>query len=452
MFPSTPIYFSHAVLGLSSALDLVNSRLVRHHAQTTTIAALLGKALGLSGDAQSHLCIGAALHDIGAISLNREFELFAEESNLVQHAEVGWLLLQSFPPFAEAARLVRHHHTPWRHADALREDDPQRHLLSGVIHLADRVAVQMHPDRCILAQRHEIVRAIAVERGTLFAPELVDLFLAEASRDVFWLEAAHATYPQLGEGSDTALWATPLDNDVLRQLSELFRMIIDFRCKHTATHSKTVAAVAEAMARKIGFSGHACAMMHVAGNLHDLGKLAVPVAILEKPGPLTLEEQAVIRSHPFYTRQILDRIGGLDEVSAWAGSHHEHLDGSGYPARLNEEHISLGARIVAAADVFAALNEDRSYRAGLTRHETLAIMRTMTTERKLDPFLFSLIERDYAELETIRSAAADSGAREFERLRMAADLLQPAAAPRPPHLPQQLAPPRHAAACAPLPA
>lgn len=415
--PSLPLPFSHAVLGLSSALDLVSPSLVRHHVQTTTIAGFLGAALGLTALEQSQLGIAAALHDIGAISLNREVELFSDESDLTEHAEIGWLLLRSFPPFAVPAVIVRHHHTPWRAAAALWQCDSRVRLLSQIVHLADRAAVLIRPERFILAQSREIVAAIERGRGELFAPEVVDAFVREAERDVFWLEAVHAELPRLGRPADAPGWSVRLDPAPLLQLSELFRMIIDFRCQHTATHSKTVAAVGETLARKVGFSGQGCAMIHVAGNLHDLGKLAVPVAILEKPGALTPEEHAVIRCHPYHTRKILDRIGGLDEISSWASAHHEHLDGGGYPSRMTEEHLPLGARIVAIADIFSALNEDRSYRRGLQRHEVLPLMRAMAAARQIDPFIFSLIERDYDELSAVRSTAAEISTAEFNQVR-----------------------------------
>lgn len=423
------IDLSRAVLGLSSALDLVSRNLVRHHLQTTAIAGFIGQNLGLSDAERSHLGIAAALHDIGAIALNRECELFADESRMTHHAEIGWLLLKSFPPFATAAEIVRYHHTAWGAQDDVRAGDERIRLLSQIVHLSDRVAIQIQPDAFILSQNEAITASIVHSPPGLFAPAVVDAFRQESLRDAFWLDTVHSSLPKLGvhpEGG--CAWSAKIDYKLLFQLSELFRMIIDFRSKHTATHSKSVAAVAERLARLIGFSGYSCAMIHVAGNLHDLGKLAVPVAILDKPSGLTSAELAVVRSHPYYTRQILERIGGLDEVVDWASAHHEHLDGSGYPYRATEESLPLGSRIVAAADIFSALKEDRSYRPAMTRESTLEIMATMAQARQLDPFVFHLLEQNYDQLDSARREAAVIGELEFKQLRDAAAAIDPAAA------------------------
>lgn len=415
------INLSRAVMGLSSALDLVSRNLSRHHLQTTTIAAFLGQALGLSSIERSHLGIASALHDIGAIAFNRECELFADESQLTHHAEIGWMLLKSFPPFAVAADIVRYHHTAWIAREEVWACHERVKLMSQIVHLADRVAVQIKPDVFILAQSETISRTIVNSPAGRFSPEVVAAFAEVASRDSFWLEAVHSSLPPMEchEGGGN-VWTGQIDSNLLVQLSELFRMIIDFRSKHTATHSKSVAAVAETLARRIGFSGYSCSMMHVAGNLHDLGKLAVPVAILDKPSGLSVEERAIVRSHPYFTRQILQRIGGLDEIVEWAASHHEHLDGTGYPSRITDSTLSLGAKIVATADIFSALSEDRPYRLPMTHQKVMEVMRTMEKDRQLDPFVLRLVEENFEELNSVRHEAAISGALEFKKLRAAA--------------------------------
>jgi len=111
------IRLSSVIMGLSSALDLVSSKLVHHHRQTTCIAGRIADSMGLSDEEKSHLGIAAALHDIGAIALNLEFELFQDGGQLNRHAEIGYLLLKKFPPFSEAARIIRHHHRLWNDGD-----------------------------------------------------------------------------------------------------------------------------------------------------------------------------------------------------------------------------------------------------------------------------------------------------------------------------------------------
>jgi putative nucleotidyltransferase with HDIG domain len=413
-----PIDLRHAVCGLSAALDLVSQDLVRHHIQTTTLAGFLGSALGLSAEERGQLEVAAALHDIGAIAMNRESELFSEELGTHHHAEVGAVLLRTFEPFAVAAEIVRQHHVPWV-ARFVPSGQERIQLMAQILHLADRVAIRIRRDVFVLAQVEEISAAILQGRAKEFAPEVVDAFASEAKRDVFWLETVNATFPRLAGAPPPAPPAGAGD-PTLRQLSELFRMVIDFRSTHTATHSRAVAAVAEKVAELIGFSASARAMIHVAGNLHDLGKLAVPASILDKPGKLTAAELAVIRSHPYYTGKVLERIAGFDQIAQWAALHHEHHDGTGYPWRVGSDQIPLGARIVALADAFSALAEPRSYRPALPRDEILLALREMATRRKLDPFVLQVLEQNLDTLDRVRLDAIAHSEREFARLRAAA--------------------------------
>lgn len=423
------IRLSSVIMGLSSALDLVSSQLVHHHRQTTCIAGRIADSMGLSAEEKSHLGIAAALHDIGAIALNLEFELFQDGGQLNRHAEIGYLLLKKFPPFSEAARIIRYHHRLWNHGEGAYHEGEPVPLSSHILHLADRVAVQIDGSACILSQCHRITEDLGDDSGRWFPPEVVEAFREQASREAFWLDAIYADTTQFAIDSPTVPWNVELGLPTLQQLSELFRVIIDFRSPLTASHSRSVASIAEAIARLVGFSGQSCSLMHIAGNLHDIGKLAIPVSILEKPGPLTSEEIFRIRSHPYLTYRVLSKIGELDEVCAWAALHHESLDGSGYPFRMHDVNIPLGSRIVAISDVFAALTENRSYREGMNRENVLKIMHSMAKERKLDAFVFDLVESHFDALNELRAVAASTGNREFRQLRDELSLLNPEKVP-----------------------
>jgi HD-GYP domain-containing protein (c-di-GMP phosphodiesterase class II) len=128
------------------------------------------------------------------------------------------------------------------------------------------------------------------------------------------------------------------------------------------------------IAAQLGLSSERRLLVNRAALLHDLGKLRVPNSILDKPGKLTAEEWIVVQEHPRLTREILARIQPFRELAAIAGAHHEKLDGTGYPDRLSADQLSLEARIIAVADIYGALTEDRPYRAGLPVEQALAIV------------------------------------------------------------------------------
>jgi len=138
------------------------------------------------------------------------------------------------------------------------------------------------------------------------------------------------------------------------------------------------------IATGMGLSQERIRLVNRAALLHDIGKLRVPNSILDKPGKLDGAEWQVVQEHPRLTREILSRIGPFRELAIIAGAHHERLDGAGYPDRLTAPQLPVEARIIAAADVYGALTEDRPYRAGMSHEQALEIM-FRDIPYKLDP-------------------------------------------------------------------
>jgi hypothetical protein len=141
--------------------------------------------------------------------------------------------------------------------------------------------------------------------------------------------------------------------------------------------------------------------MRIAGLLHDLGKLTVPNSILEKPGPLAPEEQLIIRQHTYFTFMILNQLENFRQVAEWAAWHHETLDGKGYPFKLNEPDISLGARIMAVADIFVALAENRPYRKKLPETTVKKIMQDMADNNKISKRITESLFDNFSEAELV---------------------------------------------------
>jgi putative nucleotidyltransferase with HDIG domain len=141
-------------------------------------------------------------------------------------------------------------------------------------------------------------------------------------------------------------------------------------------HSKGVVALALAVGRRLGLDGRAQRNLEFGALLHDIGKLKVPDAILNKPGTLTPEEWDVVKRHPEDGQRMLERIGGvLAEVGLTVRAHHERWDGGGYPDNLRGEAIPVDARIICACDAYSAMTTNRSYRAAMPVEAALAELR-----------------------------------------------------------------------------
>jgi len=146
---------------------------------------------------------------------------------------------------------------------------------------------------------------------------------------------------------------------------------VDARDVYTGSHSERVAAIAGAIAERLGLPAPEVELTRVAGSLHDLGKLAIPEEILQKPAELTTAEWLVVQRHPQIGHRMLEGLGA-SPVAEWVLHHHERWDGSGYPDGLAGDDIPLGSRIVFVADAFDAMTFGRLYRSPLDRDEALA--------------------------------------------------------------------------------
>ncbi len=144
---------------------------------------------------------------------------------------------------------------------------------------------------------------------------------------------------------------------------------VEARDAYTGKHAERVAAFGIEIARALGLSRPDAPEIEFGFLLHDIGKVAIPDAILYKPGALTKEERQLMARHPTIGAEIVDGIEFLEEAAKVVRSHHERWDGSGYPDGLKGEEIPISARVFSVADVFDALTTTRPYRPALTLAE-----------------------------------------------------------------------------------
>jgi len=165
------------------------------------------------------------------------------------------------------------------------------------------------------------------------------------------------------------------DGDVsLDAICQAFAQIVDAKSPFTYNHSNGVANAAVAVAKKLGFDPARVLFIRHAALLHDLGKMAVSNAILEKPGKPDEAEWQALKAHPAHTGNVLRCIGGFERLSEIAASHHEKLDGTGYHRGLTAAQLPVEARILVVADIFDALSAKRPYRDALPLEKVFAIM------------------------------------------------------------------------------
>jgi HD-GYP domain-containing protein (c-di-GMP phosphodiesterase class II) len=223
--------------------------------------------------------------------------------------------------------------------------------------------------------------ALKRRRGRGYDPQVVDAALAEPEA---LLRAADAS-----DAWERVIQAEPLPvatisraglKDVARALGEF----VDLKVSFLYGHSTRVAEIAATAAAALGCSDAEVDEARLAGFLHDLGRVAVPNGIWEKPGRLSAHEWERVRLHPYYTERILERSPTLAPLGLLAGSHHERLDGSGYHRGASAPHLGVGARVLAAADAYDAMTHDRPYRHALRPRDARSELGEMVRAGTLD--------------------------------------------------------------------
>ena len=349
----------------------------RHGERVAYIAMRLGRCLGLSKKDLVQLTVAGLLHDIGALGCFREYH--GESGILKKHCLEGALAVERFPSGAILASAIKYHHeTPDPLHAALRASSEEVPLMARILSLADRVDLRMLRKLHSRQERVDILKWVREKCGIFFYPEVAAAFEQVAQKEAFWLDIEQPDLLQIALGLLCGQWQLPatreLETGFTDNLAATFADLIDQKSQFTARHSRSVAETVERLARGLGWQEDRLHEIYVAGLLHDLGKLSISKKILDKPGPLDLDEVDIIRTHTYYTHRLLTEAGFPTRMAGWAAHHHERLDGKGYPFALAGKEIDEGARLMAIADIFAALTEDRPYRLAMTPGEALALL------------------------------------------------------------------------------
>jgi putative two-component system response regulator len=266
-------------------------------------------------------------------------------------------------------------------------------------------AAEMAPDVILLDVELPGMDGIAVCRQlksdvrTRLTPVLMITGRGDEERHVRALEAGADDYmkkpitmaqlrPRVRSAIRMKQYVDELDNAAASLM--MLAATIEARDPHTQGHCERLADYGRRLARRVGMRGEDIVAIERGGYLHDLGKVAVPDAVLFKPGPLTVAEFEIIKTHPAVGERICMPLRTLAQVFPIIRQHHERLDGTGYPDGLRGSAIALTSQIIAFADVYDALTSDRPYRAALDPADALEILEDSCRAGQRDRALFDL--------------------------------------------------------------
>ncbi|MCV2360743.1 HD-GYP domain-containing protein [Paucibacter sp. TC2R-5] len=227
--------------------------------------------------------------------------------------------------------------------------------------------------------------------GQWFDPTHVAALESLALRPQFWATLNSPSIERDVMALEPGSFEVPLDEDYLDAIAAAFGQVVDSKSPYTSGHSSRVALYTDLIAESMGLDAARRRWLKRGALLHDVGKLGVSNAVLDKAGKLDALEWQAVQQHALLTEQILGRIGAFTELAKVAGAHHERLDGGGYPRGLKADDIAMETRIITTADIFDAITAERPYRGAVPIDQTLAMM-AKTVGSAIDPRCFEALK------------------------------------------------------------
>lgn len=419
---SEQLRLSEILGAFSYALDLTEGQPAGHSIRACWIGTQIAMAMGLKGDALRDVYYAVLLKDLGcssnaarvsemfvgddrklkqgfkligprpedlgeyiAVAVGADAEADVRERALGNIAENGGEIMTDIMATrcARGADIARRLRLSEDVAQAIAHLDEHWDggglplaIAGSDIHLGGRIALLAQVVDVFYTARGKDAALAEVRNraGSWLDPQLCALFekLSEASG--FWDELALDDLPEQLSALEPAAEYINVDEDYLDDICFAFGHVIDAKSPDTAGHSARVGMIADKIAEKLGMAPESRRVLRRAAILHDVGKLGVSSAILEKPGKLDSEEWETMRAHAALTTNILGQIGVMSGMAMIAGSHHERLDGKGYPLGLDERSIAMESRIITVADIYDALTADRPYRAAMSSEKAMSIL------------------------------------------------------------------------------
>ncbi|MEA4924415.1 MAG: HD domain-containing protein [Syntrophomonadaceae bacterium] len=361
------ISLNEFVTALSSAIDLAEKVNRGHSLRTTYVASRISEMLGLSTDETREIYFASLLHDIVPVG-----GVFDEQTALAIHNSL-------FPLHKGiAARVTDIWHLKKRIKYKNHIPD-NTHFITKIIYIGE-LFESMYSTISDEPEDRSRIRGWVIKEVKHCDVQIAAALLLCISKEAFWLDLRADRIKTVVERGAPD-YRQYLDIHDVGQICKAFTAIIDRKNPYTGSHSEKVGQIAHKIAVEYGFDDFTIQLIEIAGYLHDLGKLAVPEAILNKPASLNVRERQIIQSHPYYTYSILGNIKGLEDIAQWAGNHHERLDGSGYP--WGKRNLTVMDQIVAVSDIFEALTSARPYRVAVSSHQAITVLKDMVLAGKI---------------------------------------------------------------------
>lgn len=324
------------------------------------------------------------LHDIGLYKEDNVKNVTDfETKNLWPHSIYGFLFLKYLSPIGDKAEVILYHHLDYNRYNMIQT----RYLyVIELLNVADKMDTILH------LKDEKIEKDYFTKYANIkFSAAALDIFQKAEKRYNIMANLVDGTYRK---ELDVLLAKRAFSEKYKRGFLEMLVYTIDFRSEHTVIHTLATVNFAEKLGRLARLTGKELRDLHYGALLHDLGKIAIPLNILESTGRLSDDEMKIMKAHVRITEMILEGVVD-DDVLQIAVRHHEKLDGTGYHRGLKAEDLTLPQQIIAVADILSALYGKRSYKEAFSKEKILAIMQGDAENGKINANVVNSLVRNY---------------------------------------------------------
>ncbi|EJG1897416.1 HD-GYP domain-containing protein [Vibrio parahaemolyticus] len=391
-----------ALIWVARALDYVGVDDTHHSHRVAYIAYQCALALNWDLKKAEFCYFAGMIHDCG-VSETQEHKMLLDElipQDAKAHCLRGYQTLKQCRLLSQFAVPVLYHHTHWDELQHLDLPEFEKDV-AALLYLSDRLdfmrARYVMNCHCDIVTLHEelIAECVLANAGTLFNPVMCEAMVKLIMTDGFWFAMESENIETIGLNFKSIDWLQKqLTIWDMNSLGLFLARIVDAKSPFTYQHSQKVAELSRYLAGKLGLDEHDQEMLFIAGLVHDIGKLKTPDEILHKEGALSKQEYTRIKRHTIDTQLALYKVFPNAKIAEWASNHHERLDGSGYPYHKTAEELDIPSRIIAVADVFQALSQDRPYRGRMSQTQIAEIMDDLIEQNKLCAHVYEVLKQN----------------------------------------------------------
>ena len=396
------------LMAVSFALDFVEMDILgmpsNHGKRTAYISISIAKEIGLSSEELHDVAALAMLHDNGLSEYSLHEKLATKElknaallEGVKEHCTIGESNIKNYPLLTNVKNIIKYHHERYDGTGFFNLKGEEIPLMSQIIAIADALEKSFDLQNNNRDMQNKACEFVRNQENASFSSRTVKAFLKVTGDDEFW-ENLKNNLISIALEKEIPKYSLELSFEEIHSITNVLSKIIDSKSSYTQRHSQNLSEKAAIMSDFYNLEKEEKMKLIIAADLHDIGKLAVPNDVLDKPDKLSDEEFKIIMKHPEYTRLALQEIKGFEDITEWASNHHEKLNGKGYPIGMIDEELDFNSRLMTCLDIYQALTEERPYRDGLFHEKAMKILNNMMDDGFIDTKITKDIDYVFSKL------------------------------------------------------